>query len=79
MMYVLLLLSIVLGVCKSGIYNRFAKAEKPDAVGIFTFNAVSYGTAAIVTFLLGVGKDISYVTFACAAVYAACGISRRWI
>ena len=30
MMYVLLLLSIVLGVCKSGIYNRFAKAEKPD-------------------------------------------------
>lgn len=70
MMYVLLLLSIVLGVCKSGIYNRFAKAEKPDAGGIFTFNAVSYGTAAIVTFLLGVGKDISYVTFACAAVYA---------
>lgn len=35
MMYVLLLLSIVLGVCKSGIYNRFAKAEKPDAGGIF--------------------------------------------
>ena len=54
-MYDLLFLSIVLGVCKSGIYNRFAKAEKPDAVGIFTFNAVSYGTAAIVTFLLGVG------------------------
>lgn len=70
MMYLLLLFSIILGVCKSGIYNRYAKADKPDTAGIFTFNAISYGTAAVVTFFFGIGKNLSLTTLICAAAYA---------
>lgn len=70
MIYLLLLLSIVLGVVKSSVYNQYAKTEKPDIGGIFRFNAVSYGTAAVVALLCGVEKSLSPVTVACAFGYA---------
>ncbi|MBR4889307.1 MAG: hypothetical protein IKU17_09195 [Clostridia bacterium] len=70
MIYLLLLLSLVLGVVKSSVYNQYAKSEKPDVGGIFRFNAVSYGTAAVVALLCGVGKTLSPVTVACAFGYA---------
>lgn len=70
MIYLLLLFSIVLGVVKSSVYNQYAKTEKPDISGIFRFNAVSYGTAAVVALLCGVGKSLSPVTVACAFGYA---------
>lgn len=70
-MYILLAVSIFLGVFKSAIYNQYAKSEKPNAKSIFRFNAVSYGTAAIVTLLFGIGKSLSAETLICAAAYAA--------
>ena len=71
MMYLLLALSILLGVCKSSIYNRYAKADKPDIHGIFSFNAVSYGIAAAVTLFFGIGSSLSSMTLFCAILYAA--------
>lgn len=69
-MIVLLMVSIVLGVCKSVVYNRFAKTQKPDTGGIFRFNAVSYGIAAIVTCFFCVNGKVSLPTILCAAAYA---------
>lgn len=68
-MYLLLLLSVVLSVLKSTIYNRFAKKEKPSAVAIFRFNAVCYGTAGGVALCLGLGGSLSASTALCAAAY----------
>lgn len=70
-MYLLLALSVMLGVLKSAIYNQYAKSEKPGVKSIFRFNAVSYGAAALITLLFGIGRSLSEETFICAALYAA--------
>lgn len=67
----LLALSIVLSVCKSAVYNRYAKSMKPDSGGIFSFNAASYGVAAIIALICGVGSSMSPFTLAMAFCYAA--------
>ena len=68
--YIFLILSIVLSVCKSGIYNKFAKSENPGITEILSFNALSYGMVTALTLLLdGFGK-ISLITLVCAAAYA---------
>ena len=69
-MIVLLMISIVLCVCKSVVYNQFAKSQKPDIGGIFRFNAVSYGTAAMVTCFFCMNGKVSLPTVLCAAAYA---------
>jgi len=66
----LLSLSILLGVCKSAVYNRYAKSEAPDTAGIFRFNAFSYGTAALITLCFGIGGTVSLSTLLSAVVYA---------
>ena len=66
----LLVLSIVLGVAKSAVCNRYAKSESPDIAGIFRFNACSYGMAALVMFVFGIDDEISVPTLLCSAVYA---------
>ena len=66
----LLVLSIVLGVCKSAVYNRYAKCAVPDAAGIFRFNAFSYGAAALLTLVFGIGGTVSLPTLLSAAAYA---------
>lgn len=70
MICLLLACSVLLGVCKTGLYNRYAKAEDPDLAGIFLFNAVSYGVAAAVSLPFAVGQAPSPVTVLCAAAYA---------
>jgi len=70
MMAVLLILSIVLSVCKSAVYNCYAKSEMPDLPGIFRFNAVSYGIAALITLCFGIGESLSFSTVICSAAYA---------
>jgi len=70
MMPFLLILSIILSVCKSAVYNHYAKSASPDASGIFRFNAFSYGTAAFLTLCFGLGKNLSPSTLLCAAAYA---------
>ncbi len=67
---VLLILSIVLGVCKSSLYNRYAKTEKPGLFGICLFNGVAYGIAAVEVLLLGVSGSMSPFTFVTAFGYA---------
>lgn len=68
--YIFLILSIVLSVCKSGIYNKFAKSENPGIIEILLFNALSYGTVTALTLLLGGFGKISLITLVCAAAYA---------
>lgn len=70
--YFLLLVSILLTVCKSSLYNIYAKRATPTLCATFTFNAVSYGTAAavaLVLLLLG-DRSLSLSTVLCAAAYA---------
>lgn len=70
MMYLLLALSIVLAVVKSGIYNNYAKNEKPGMNSIFKFNAISYGIAGIVALCFGIGKSLSTATLLLSICYA---------
>lgn len=70
MMYLLLVLSIVMAVVKSSIYNNYAKKESPDMGGIFRFNAVSYGVAVIVALCCGIGVSLSAATVFSAIFYA---------
>ncbi len=70
MMYLLLALSIVLAVVKSGVYNNYAKNEKPGMNSIFKFNAISYGIAGIVALCFGIGKSLSMATLLLAICYA---------
>ncbi len=70
MMIALLILSVILAVCKSAAYNRYAKSERPDPGGIFRFNAISYGAAAVVTLCFGIGNSLSPATLLSALAYA---------
>jgi len=79
--YILLFVSIVLGVCKSAVYNVYAKQTKPGLLAVFRFNAVTYGTAACIALaavLLG-DETISLPTVLWALVYAAVVFSLQTI
>ena len=67
--YLLLILSIILSVSKSSIYNNYAKNAKPNTYGVFKFNALSYFIAATVTLCLGIGSSINMWTAICAVIY----------
>lgn len=68
--YVLLVVSILLCVIKSSLYNNFAKSENPDRGGIFTFNAICYGGALIVPLFFGIKGMPTVYTLICASFYA---------
>lgn len=77
MYYVLLVVSIILAVCKSSLYNSYAKRSKITNRSLFSFNAVSYGVAAVIA-LVGVlfsAQSVSLTTVICAFFYAAIVIS----
>ena len=72
MYWFLLVVSIVLAVCKSSLYNIYAEKETPALNQIFHFNTISYGGASIVA-LIGLlinGEGISGMTVLCAFFYA---------
>jgi len=72
--YLLLLLSIVLTVSKSALCNAYAKHAEPTRASTFSFNAVAYGAAAlisVVSLALGRGTIRSLSTLLCALIYAA--------
>lgn len=69
--YALLGVSILLAVVKSSLYNSFAKAESPGINGIFTFNAICYSGALIVSLFFGIKGLPSVYTSVCALFYAA--------
>lgn len=71
--YFLLVVSIVLAVCKSSLYNSYAKNNATTLRATFHFNTVSYGVAAIVALvgtLIG-QRSFSVATVLCAFFYAA--------
>ena len=70
--YLLLALSVCFAVGKSSVYNAFAKARTPGIVGVLSFNAVSYGTAAVIALavMLTGGCRISVPTVLSALLYA---------
>lgn len=73
MYYLLLLVSICLAVCKSSLYNVYAKKSESTMISIFGFNTVAYGVAALISlfiFIFG-EKTVSLSTVLCAVLYAA--------
>lgn len=78
--YLLLLLSIVLAVCKSSLYNAYAKKE-PTLGATFFFNAVSYGAAAVIAWIgMAIrGETPSATTVLCAFFYAVIVVSLQTI
>ena len=79
--YFLLAASIVLAVCKSSLYNSYAKKSNPTLGATFRFNAISYGAAALIALigmLLG-AEGISMTTALCAFFYATIVISLQTI
>ena len=71
--YLLLIVSIALTVCKSSVYNVYAKRADSSLFSTFTFNAVAYGSAAaiaLVSLLASGGVALSAPTVVCALVYA---------
>ena len=75
--YFLLAASIVLAVCKSSLYNSYAKKSNPTLGATFCFNAISYGVAALIA-LIGMlvsAEGISLTTVLCAFFYATIVIS----
>ena len=72
MNYLLLAASVLLATAKSSIYNIYAKSAKPDTGGVFRFNALTYGTAALIALffaLIGGKLSVSLPTFLCASLY----------
>ena len=75
--YLLLVASIVLAVCKSSLYNSYAKKNELSWFSLFSFNALSYGVAAVIS-LIGVlvaSQSLSPMTVLCAFFYAVIVIS----
>lgn len=70
--YLLLVASIVLAVCKSSLYNSYAKGGELTLFSIFRFHAVSYGVAAAISLggVLIAAQKISTATVICAFFYA---------
>lgn len=79
--YFLLAVSVVLCVCKSTLYNSYAKKNKPTINATFDFNAISYGVAAIIALTGAVISDetISAATVICAFFYAMIVLSLQTI
>ena len=70
--YLLLALSVCFAVGKSSVYNAFAKGRTPGIVGVLSFNAVSYGTAAVIALAVMLTGDcgVSPSTLLSALLYA---------
>ncbi len=68
--YLLLLLSIILAVVKSSVFNKYAKSAQPGLFGIFRFNTISYGVAFIILFVLGIRPVLSPFSILIALAYA---------
>lgn len=70
--YLLLFVSIVLCVCKSSVYNAYAKSSPAGLFSVFRFNAITYGISAAVALVLFVfgSKTVSVSTLLCALLYA---------
>ena len=79
--YFLLLISIILAVCKSSLYNSYAKKSAPTVEETFRFNAISYGVAAVIALIgmLASAERLSVTTVICAFFYAAIVISLQTI
>lgn len=79
--YLLLLLSIILAVCKSSVYNTYAKKTRPTLFATFGFNAATYGIAAVIAFTVMMfgDKTLSAPTVFCALLYAAVVFSLQTI
>ena len=79
--YFLLAFSILLTVCKSSVYNAYAKRVKPSLFGTFAFNALTYGCAAAIALiaLLFDEMSLSLPTVVCAVFYAAIVFSLQTI
>ena len=70
--YFLLAVSIALAVCKSSLYNSYAKSNETTLFSTFSFNTISYGVAAIIA-LVGMlisRENVSVATVLCALFYA---------
>ena len=75
--YFLLAVSILLAVCKSSLYNAYAKRNELSWCSIFGFNAISYGVAFAIA-LIGVLSAVqlpSPITVLCAFLYAVIVVS----
>ena len=70
--YFLLAVSIVLAVCKSSLYNSYAKNNATTLFSTFRFNTISYGAAAIIALggTLISQETVSAATVLCALFYA---------
>ena len=77
--YLLLVVSIVFAVVKSSVFNQYAKSAAPGIPGIFKFNTVSYGIAAVITLCVmaisGADFHISWFSVLIAVLYAKSGLS----
>ena len=79
--YFLLALSIILTVCKSSLYNAYAKKANPSLPTTFIFNALSYGVAGIIAFITTLFSKISISTptVICALFYAIIVVSLQTV
>lgn len=81
MPYLLLCFSIILAVLKSSVYNSYAKKSQPLIHDTFNFNAITYGTAAIIAIIVMLFGDITLTlaTLFCALGYAVIVFSLQTI
>lgn len=79
--YFLLAISIILTVCKSSLYNAYAKKANPSLPTTFIFNALSYGVAGIIAFIATLFSQISISppTVICALFYGIIVVSLQTV
>ncbi|MBE5732077.1 MAG: hypothetical protein E7353_03480 [Clostridiales bacterium] len=79
--YFLLAGSIILTVCKSSLYNVYAKKANPSLPTTFIFNALSYGVAGVIAFIATFFSNfsISIPTVICALFYAIIVVSLQTV
>ena len=79
--YFLLAVSIILAVCKSSLYNLYAKRNIAGLGATFRFNAVSYGVAAAIALIgmLVFKESLSPITVICAFFYAMIVLSLQTV
>lgn len=79
--YLLLMVSILLTVFKSSLYNTYAKKTNPSLFFVFVFNAISYGAAALVGLIsLFIWQSpVSLPTIVCALIYACVVVSLQTV
>ena len=79
--YLLLAASILLAVCKSALYNAYAKHNELTWHALFRFNAISYGVATAIACIGAIlaAQLPSAVTVVCAFFYAAIVISLQTV